>query len=121
MSKRRKTDEPSVRDKLSADFLEAFAADFKQNGVAVITAMREESPSKYVETAARLIPQEPVASDAFTGAQSEQEIGRRLLLQVGTPEDGLTEEAIEQAAQANAAFIDTLLGIKTRSMNGGNA
>jgi hypothetical protein len=108
MSKRRKTDEPSTRDRLSADFLEAFAADFKQFGAAAVVKVREENPAKYVETAARLIPQEPVPSDPFAGAQSAQEIGRRLLLQLGLSEMALTDSMIDAAAAENERFIERL-------------
>ena len=50
-----KTSEPSLRDKLSAAFLEAFQSDFEANGVAAIEQLRNKSPDKYTEIAARLI------------------------------------------------------------------
>ena len=55
-----KAAEPSVRDQRSADFIEALAADWKQFGPGVIVAMREESPVKYSELVARLIPLETI-------------------------------------------------------------
>jgi hypothetical protein len=49
-----KPEEPSLRAKLSTAFLEAFERDFAANGVAVIEALRNKSPDKYAEIAARL-------------------------------------------------------------------
>jgi hypothetical protein len=47
-----------ARNKLSASFLEAFAADFEEHGAAVIRVMRVESPTEYVKAAVNLMPKE---------------------------------------------------------------
>jgi hypothetical protein len=46
------------RNKLSEDFLQAFAADFEQNGSAVIEKVREERPQDYLRVAASLLPKQ---------------------------------------------------------------
>jgi hypothetical protein len=53
--KQSKAAEPSLRDKLSAAFLQAIESDFAANGAAVIQDLRVKSPEKYAEIAARLI------------------------------------------------------------------
>jgi len=47
-----------ARNKLSAAFLEAFAADFEEHGADVIRIMRVESPTEYVKAAVHLMPKE---------------------------------------------------------------
>jgi hypothetical protein len=44
------------RNKLSAAFLEAFAADFEQHGAETIKIVRMERPSEYLKVAAYLMP-----------------------------------------------------------------
>ncbi len=53
--KRKKTGEPSLREKLSQSFLEALTADFAINGPAVIEKMRATHPERYAELAAKMI------------------------------------------------------------------
>jgi hypothetical protein len=47
-----------ARNKLSIAFLEAFAADFEENGTEVIKIVRVEKPHEYLKTAAYLMPKE---------------------------------------------------------------
>ena len=44
------------RNKLSEDFLNAFAQDFEQHGAAVIEKVRGERPQDYLRVAASLLP-----------------------------------------------------------------
>lgn len=104
-----KAAEPSVRDQLSADFIEALAADWKQFGPGVIVAMREESPVKYSELVARLIPLETIPADPFANAQSQQDIGKKLLEQVGLTQP--RQDQIEAATDKNIRFISDLEAI----------
>jgi len=48
------------------------------------------------------------AADDFSQCQSQLDIGKKLLVQVGVPEDAMTNSMIEQAAAANEAFVDRL-------------
>jgi hypothetical protein len=48
----------SPRTKLTAKFIEALQADFEQHGPEVIEKLREESPARYAEVVAKLVPQE---------------------------------------------------------------
>ena len=47
-----------ARNKISASFLEALAADFEQHGEAAIRLMRLEKPSEYVKVVASILPKE---------------------------------------------------------------
>jgi hypothetical protein len=109
-SRKPKTSEPSLRDKLSAAYLEAFQKDFEVNGVAAIEALRKESPAKYSEIAARLIAatEPPPKADGFEADTSMQAIGRRLLKSVGTDESAVTDDMIARAIEANDQFIARL-------------
>ena len=59
-----------ARQKLTESFLKALQEDFLKNGEAVIEAVREKMPDRYLNTVARLVPAEAKldldASDAFT-------------------------------------------------------
>ena len=47
---------PNARNKLSNAFIEALSADFEEHGTDVIEELRAESPSKYCNVIARLMP-----------------------------------------------------------------
>jgi hypothetical protein len=115
MKPRKPKSEPSVRDKLAQGFVEAFQADFEENGKAVIEALRNKSPDKYTEIAARLIAAtEPQSqTDGIAGANSSEDIGRRLLQSIGVAEP--TDEQVEEAIMANNRFVEQLEGIKERA------
>src|SRR5262245_21615299 len=117
MKKKLKADEPSLRDKLSQSYLEAFQADFAANGVSLIEQLRNKSPDKYAEIAARLIAAtEPRPNpDGIANANSLPELGMRLLRSVGMAEDAISESAIEEALAANSRFITALEEIAARS------
>jgi len=104
-----KATEPSLRDKLSEHFLRAFEADFAANGVAAIEQLRQKSPEKYSDIAARLIAaSEPPAENGFASANSMEEIGRKLLKSVGAEEDQITADMVEAAIRANDDFVSKL-------------
>jgi hypothetical protein len=101
--------EPSLRDKLSKNFLEAFESDFRTNGATVIQKLREESASKYAEIAAKLVTAiEPKSEEP----RDMRSMAIRLLKDVGANEYEITEDMIEQAIKRNEEFIDQLLAIK---------
>jgi hypothetical protein len=107
-----KASEPSLRDRLSANFLAAFQADFEANGVAAIEQLRQKSPEKYADIAARLIATtEPGPDIDFTKCKSIADIGRSLLRQAGMADDDITDAMIEVAVEANNRLVDTLESI----------
>ena len=122
MAKKSKSTEPSLRDRLTSAFVEALERDWAEHGTVVITAVRESAPAKYAELIVRLVPVESslIAPGDFSQCNSEEDIAKRLLAQVGMLDSDIMAEDVEAATRANAAFIDTLLQIKARS-NGGNA
>src|SRR5215475_15083978 len=98
MRKKPKANEPSLRDKLSAAYLEAFEKDFAANGVSVIEQLRNKSPDKYAEIAARLIAATEPRPDpeSVANADSLPEFGARLLKSVGMTEEAITDDEIQK-------------------------
>jgi hypothetical protein len=50
-----KSAEPSLRDKLSANFMRAFESDFETHGAEVIEQLRQKHPDRYAQIATQLI------------------------------------------------------------------
>jgi hypothetical protein len=97
------------RQKLTGDFVTALQADWLLHGQEIIEALRTKSPVKYAEIVSRLAVPEPMAApDDFSQCQTQLEIGKKLLVQVGVAEDAMSDSMIEQAAEANEAFVDRL-------------
>jgi hypothetical protein len=109
-----KPSEPSLRDKLSESFLRAFESDFAANGVDVIQQLRQKSPEKYSEIAAKLIAavEQPPGPNDYSDCQSMDDIGRKLLRSVGAQEDAITQKMITAAVKANDVFIARLEAIR---------
>ena len=95
-------------------FLAAFEADVADNAVEVIKQLREKSPEKYSEIAAKLLAliQEQPDPDGFASADSMQELGVKLLKAVGLSEVEMTEDMVAQAIEANNAFRAQLEAIR---------
>jgi hypothetical protein len=110
-----KSSEPSARDKLSASFMKAFQNDFETHGIETIEKLREESPAKYAEIAAKLIAAAEPKADGFESCQSNREIAIKLLKSVGADEFELTEEAIAEAMEANDRFVNRLKEIRAEA------
>jgi len=104
--KKQKSAEPSLRDKLSQNFLRAFETDFDTHGVEVIKQLRQKSPEKYAEIAAKLIAAIEPRGEGFDSCRTKEELGRALLESVGfnDPDD----DSIQQAIQLHDKFIDNL-------------
>ena len=97
------------RQKLTGDFVTALQADWQMHGQDIIEALRTQSPVKYAEIVSRLaVPEATPAPDDFSQCQTQLDIGKKLLAQVGVPEEAMTESMIERAAEANVAFLDRL-------------
>lgn len=103
-----KPNEPSLRDKLSENFLRAFESDFENHGVEAIEQLRQKSPEKYSEIAARLIAVIEPKSNGFEQCNTHEEIGRKLLENAGMPPDAITSEMIEQAIEAQNALVQRI-------------
>jgi len=112
MSRTRKASKASGNDprqKLTGDFVTALQADWQLHGQDIIEALRTQNPVKYAEIVSRLAAPEPIpAPDDFSQCRTQLDIGRKLLAQVGVPEDAMTDAMIQQAAEANEAFVDRL-------------
>ena len=79
-----------TRNKLSENFLHAFARDFEQHGAAVIEKVRNERPQDYLKIAASLLPKEMAIEPSRTRSLSELSDAELLHLVA----DG-TEELVE--------------------------
>jgi hypothetical protein len=73
-ARKAKATEPSLRERLSQSYLEAFEADFRAHGISVLEQLREKSPEKYAEIASRLIAASEPKPDGFENAKTMQEI-----------------------------------------------
>src|SRR5215831_12470638 len=107
--KKPKPTEPSARDKLSAAFLKAFEADFENYGIEAIEKLREESPAKYAEIAARLITATEPKSEEPKDVRS---LAIRELKDVGMDEFQITENMIEEVIKSGEKHLDTVLAVK---------
>jgi hypothetical protein len=112
MSRTRKASKASgndLRQKLTGDFVTALQADWQMHGPEIIEALRTQNPVKYAEIVSRLAVPEPMAApDDFSQCQSLFDMGKKLLAQVGVPADAINDTMIEQAVEANEAFVDRL-------------
>jgi hypothetical protein len=117
--KKPKGNEPSLRDKLSQNFLKAFESDFAVNGIAAIEKLRIENPAKYAEIASRLIAASEPKAESFKDCENLREIGVRLLQKAGVSEFDITEDLITQAVEANDQFIARLQEIADQAPQGG--
>jgi hypothetical protein len=108
--------EGGARGKLSQSFVTVLEADFQTHGATVIERLREKHPDRYAELVGRLIVAvEPAPADgSFASCQSMQDIGRRLLEQVGLAEP--SQDEIQEAVEANNTFVATLENIRNRAM-----
>jgi hypothetical protein len=104
---------PNLRDKLSQAFLTAFDDDFQAHGIAVIEALRQRDPTRYCELAGRLIMavDQPPSPTDFSACQTEADIARQLLTQIGIHDDAITPDMVRQAEEANAALLARLIQI----------
>jgi hypothetical protein len=79
--------------------------------VAAIEALREKSPEKYSEIAARLIATIEPKQDSWDECKDMQSIGRKLLRSVGVDEFQITDDMVVRALAANDVFVDELARI----------
>jgi hypothetical protein len=109
-----KASEPSLRDKLSKNFLEALEADFREYGKDVIEQMRTKDPTRYAELAGKMIMTTEPREPSLENARNMHDVAVALLKSVGfvDPDD----DAIEQAIKANDAFINRLQAIHQCAM-----
>jgi hypothetical protein len=105
-----KTGEPSLREKLSASYLAAFENDFAANGVAVIEALRNKSPDKYADIAARLISTSEPTVESYADCKSVAEMARKMLKAVGCDEP--SDSQVDLAVIAHSNFIMKLEEIR---------
>lgn len=68
-NKEQRRKQKGCRDRISRAFLEAFAADFEENGAATIVRMRKEDPSSYVKIAVALQPKEVEVKHFIEGVE----------------------------------------------------
>jgi len=104
-----KAAEPSLRDKLSKNFLEALEADFREYGKDVIEQMRTRDPTRYAELAGKMIMAVEPREQSLENARNMHEVAIALLKSVGFVEPD--DNSIEQAIKANDAFINRLQAI----------
>jgi hypothetical protein len=111
MSKPRKSN-PDFRHDLSTDFVQALAADWKENGRTTIAKVREQTPDRYCELVAKIVPKGMLISadraDDPRDFQSQADIAIKLLKDIGLPDGAATPAMIESAVEAQLLFVETL-------------
>ena len=112
-TRKTQTSEPSLRDRLTSQFIEALEKDWAKHGTSVIEAVREQAPAKYAELIARLAPAEPHITGGqgeFSNAKTQQDIAKKLLSDIGctAPDDSMVSMAI----QAQLRFVASLEAIR---------
>jgi hypothetical protein len=109
MAKQNKKEGIDLRQKLTADFVVALQADWDEHGKEIIVALRTKAPTKYAEIISRLAMPEPMPPPSdFPQCKSVDDIGRKLLEEVGVAEVAMTDDMIARAIEANEAFIARL-------------
>jgi hypothetical protein len=109
MAKQNKKEGIDLRQKLTADFVVALQADWDEHGKEIIAALRTKAPTKYAEIISRLAMPEPMPPPSdFSQCKSVEDIGRKLLEEVGVAEVAMTDDMIARAIEANEAFIARL-------------
>jgi hypothetical protein len=108
-----KANEPSARDKLSADFTRRLEEKWREKGDDVLEAAFKESPTKIAEMIARLVSVSVPTATGYGDCQSQQELAVKLLSSIGVVDP--TEETIEQVVFLNKEFAATLESIRARA------
>jgi hypothetical protein len=67
-----------ARNKLTAQFLEALAADFEEGGAAAMKVARLEDPLRYIAIVASLMPKELAVEHSQLGDLSNEELNALL-------------------------------------------
>ena len=105
--KTKATSEPSLRAKLSANFLAALESDFQENSVAVIKQLREQDLGRYAELVAKMIATtDPTTPDDLSQAKTSADVARIQLQGIGLTDP--SDSQIEQAMAAVSRFMTEL-------------
>jgi hypothetical protein len=108
-----KANEPSAKDKLSADFTQRLEKKWREQGDDVLEAAFKESPTKIAEMIARLVMTTEPKAEGYESAKNMEDIGRKLLQSVGFTDPD--PASIEAAIKANNIFIDGLQQIRAEA------
>jgi hypothetical protein len=111
MSRARKTN-PDLRHDLSADFVQDLASDWKENGKTTIAKVRDQTPDRYCELVAKIVPKEMLISadrpSEWGDCKSQADVAVKLLKDVGVPDGAATPTMVEAAVEAQLLFLETL-------------
>jgi hypothetical protein len=111
MNRARKSN-PDLRYDLSADFVQALAADWKENGKTTIAKVRDQTPDRYCELVAKIVPKEMLISadraSEWGDCKTPADIALKLLKDVGMPDGAATPSMVEAAVEAQMLFVETL-------------
>jgi hypothetical protein len=97
-----------VRNKLSRIFLEELVKDFEENGAAAIRLCRIETPTKYVQIVASILPKELLVESSVTDLADEEldrivaALRERVLTERQEQALNLTAEPVKVIANGNA-------------------
>jgi hypothetical protein len=109
MAKKAKLDEIDMRRDLTASFVTKLRDKWLQVGDRVLDDLAEKQPEKFALLVGQIVPREMLLTGGkgdFSGCQTQADIGRKLLEQVGL--DSPRQDQIERAAEENILFIARL-------------
>jgi len=108
-TKKLKANEPSARDKLSADFTERLEKKWREQGDEVLEAAFKESPTKIAEMIARLVSTSEAKEGGYGSCKDMHEVGIKLLKSIGFIDPD--EDSVQAALKENDVFIARLQAI----------
>jgi hypothetical protein len=111
MAKKSKLDETDLRQDLTANFVTKLRDKWLECGDRVLDELSTKSPEKFALLVGTIVPREMLLAGGrgdYSECQSREDIGKKLLLDVGTSEAAITESMITQAIEANETFINEL-------------
>jgi hypothetical protein len=111
MAKKSKLDETDLRRDLTTDFIVKLRDKWMQIGDTVLDELAHKAPEKFALLVGHIVPREMLLAGGrgdYSECQSREDIGKKLLLDVGTSEAAITESMITQAIEANESFINEL-------------
>jgi hypothetical protein len=113
--KKLKPNEPSSKDKLSADFTARLEQKWRQHGDAILDAACKEAPTKVAEMIARLISTTEPSLEGIEGAKDMSDLAFRMLKKAGCNEFDISEDMIEDVIAETNRHIDAVQAIAARA------
>jgi hypothetical protein len=113
--KKLRANEPSSKDKLSADFTRRLEQKWREHGDAILDAACREAPTKVAEMIARLVSTTEPNIDDLGSAKDMTDLAFRMLKRCGCDELDVTEDMLEDVIAETNRHIDAVQAIAARA------